>query len=139
MGTSPITDYGEWRMTNITLIRSFLSIDLGAAMLVASVVQVQSARFCFKTSQGILMHAFSSFGRRLNAVRYLVFRRIFAHTSHFFCLRRPPGPLPADPPGALRAYGAQQDAEPLFHALVYSLVKETYVVWFVESDHYSPS
>ena len=51
--------------------------------------------------QGILIHAFSRFGRRLNAVCYLVFRRIFAHISQFFRLR-------------LRA----TDAEPLIDALL---------------------
>ena len=38
-----------------------------------------------------LIHAFSRFGRRLNAVRYMVFRRIFAHKSQFIGLRRPSG------------------------------------------------
>ena len=44
------------------------------------------------TFQGILLHAFSRFGRRLNAVRCMVFRRTFAHISQQFRLRRPSGP-----------------------------------------------
>ena len=42
--------------------------------------------------QGVLMHAFSRFGRRLNALCfYFVFGHIFAHTWHFFASGGPPG------------------------------------------------
>ena len=52
------------------------------------------------TSKGILIHAFSKFERRLNAVRHMVFinRRMFAHISHFFRLRRSSGGPPGGPP-----------------------------------------
>ena len=52
---------------------------------------INTTRFFSKTSQGILMHAFSRFGRFLNARRsyeYLVFGHIFAHTSQFVRLRQ---------------------------------------------------
>ena len=89
---------------------------------------IKTGRFFSKTSQGILIHAFSRFGRRLNALCFcLVFGHIFAHISQFFRLRRPsggpPGALwgtsrggsPEAPPGGLRA----TDAGPLINALLH--------------------
>ena len=64
-----------------------------------------SSFFWSETSRGILIHAFSRFGRRLNAVfYYLVLWRIFAHISRFF-----------SPPAALRgpSGGPATDAETL--------------------------
>ena len=72
-------------------------------------------RFCFvrhllnlydntKTSQGILIHAFSRFGRRLNAICfYLVVGHIFAHTCIyriFFAEVKHPGAFPGGLRGA---------------------------------------
>ena len=61
----------------------------------------------------LLIHAFSWFGRHLNAVRYMVLGRVFAHISLFFASGGPPEALA----GGLRACGAQHklratDAEP---------------------------
>ena len=74
-----------------------------------------SACFCSKTSQDILIHAFSRFGRRLNAVCYLVFRRTYSRIyRNFFASdthRRRVALLAS--PVALRA----TDAEPRINAL----------------------
>ena len=58
--------------------------DAGPELLLTSGVWVWSARFCSKTAQGIPKYAFSRFGRCLNAVCCLVFRRVFAHISQSF-------------------------------------------------------
>ena len=79
------------------------------------------ARFFSKTSQCILIHAFSMFGRRLNAYCCLIFGHIFAHISKLFGLRRTSRGGLGSPCNtrhrcvALRA----TDAGPLINAQVY--------------------
>ena len=92
-------------MTNIVLIQvrfSFLSIDLGAALLAPSYSRVggckrhKLARFCFenpKRHPDIMIHAFSRIGR--------------GYIAFFF-----PGGPPGGPCG-----GHATTAEPQFHAL----------------------
>ena len=72
----------------------------------------KTACFFFKTSQGILIHAFSSFGRRLNALLFLLGFR--AYIGAYIAFFSPPMELPGGPPGALRVPSSTHYAQ---HAL----------------------
>ena len=98
LGIGNVTDHRLRRMSNgehgikTNMFLSFLSIDLGAAILAPSCETPDlwsvSAISSFLLQDIPRIHAFSRFGRCLNAVRCLIFKSIFAHISQCFRLRR---------------------------------------------------